>query len=205
MMAYLSLDGVNTGKSADTWYEAGLTAAMEELQVDAIRADIQDATNTEHVYTDATWGTSIINPVIAGINNNGVYSIDDKIASYVNSVALSSFSDQKAAVVGQMWIYAYMNPPPMWDWWRITGYPKIVDVETPADRPTDRLPYWVKPYAQGDETKELYFPRRVALPQPEAANNTNYNNARNELLKEANYGTEYGQNIGRIYWDTQGL
>ena len=205
MMAYLSLDGVNTGKSADIWYEAGVTAAMEELQGDAIRADVQVATNLEHVYTDETWGTNVINPEIEGINDNGVYSIDDKIAPYVNQVALSNFSDKKAAVVGQMWIYAYMNPTKMWDWWRITGYPKIIDVDLPSNRPTDRLPYWVTPYAQGDKTKQLYFPRRGALPQPEAANNTNYNNARNELLKQANYGSTYDENTGRIYWDTQGL
>ena len=205
MMAYLTLDGVNTGKSAQEWYESGVTTAMEELQGDAIRANIQVATNLEHTYEEPTYGFQFINPEVQGINSDGVYSITDKIAPYVQSVALASFSDQKAAVVGQMWIYAYMNPTKMWDWWRLTGYPEIIPVETPADRPNNRLPYWVEPHANADKDQILEWPRRVALPQPEAANNTNYNNARNELLKQPNYGTEYNQNTGRIYWDTQGL
>ena len=205
MMAYLSLDGVNTGKSADTWYEAGVTAAMEEIQGEAVRADIQVVSNLEHTYTDETWGTSVINPVVKGVNDNGLYTIADKIAPYVSSVALSTFSDKKAAVVGQMWIYSYMNPTKMWDWWRITGYPTIKHIESPADRPTDRLPYWMEPHANADNEKVLQFPRRGALPQPEPANNANYNAARDELMKQANYGSTYNDNTGRIYWDTQGL
>ena len=157
------------------------------------------------MHEDETYGLQYINPEIVGINDNGVYSITDKIGSYVTSVALSNFSDQKAAVVGQMWIYSYLDPVKMWDWWRVTGYPKIVEVETPADRPTDRLPYWVEPHANADYEKVLEFPRRSALPQPEAANNKNYNAARDELMKQANYGTTYNDNSGRIYWDTQGL
>ena len=205
MMAYLSLDGVNTGKSADEWYNTAVTSAMEELQNTAITSNIQVATNLEHTHEDETYGLQYINPEIVGINDNGVYSITDKIGSYVTSVALSNFSDQKAAVVGQMWIYSYLDPVKMWDWWRITGYPKIVEVETPADRPTDRLPYWVAPHANADYETVLEFPRRSALPQPEAANNANYNAARDELMKQANYGTTYNDNSGRIYWDTQGL
>ena len=205
MMAYLSLDGVNTGKSADEWYNTAVTSAMEELQNTAITSNIQVATNLIHTHEDETYGLQYINPEIVGINDNGVYSITDKIGSYVTSVALSNFSDQKAAVVGQMWIYSYLDPVKMWDWWRITGYPKIVEVETPADRPTDRLPYWVEPHANADYEKVLEFPRRSALPQPEAANNANYNAARDELMKQANYGTTYNDNSGRIYWDTQGL
>ncbi|WP_283390924.1 SusD/RagB family nutrient-binding outer membrane lipoprotein [Millionella massiliensis] len=205
MMAYLSLDGVNTGKSADEWYNTAVTSAMEELQNTAITSNIQVATNLIHTHEDETYGLQYINPEIVGINDNGVYSITDKIGSYVNSVALSSFSDQKAAVVGQMWIYSYLDPVKMWDWWRITGYPKIVEVETPADRPTDRLPYWMEPHANADYEKVLEFPRRSALPQPEAANNANYNAARDELMKQANYGSTYNDNSGRIFWDTQGL
>ena len=205
MMAYLTLDGVNTGKSADAWYEEAVTGAMEELQYIAITSNIQVATNLEHTHEDETYGLRYINPVVKGVNDNGVYSITDKIAPYVQSVALSTFSDKKAAVVGQMWIYSYLNPAKMWDWWRITGYPKIVEVETPADRPTDRLPYWVEPHANADYEKVLEWPRRCALPQPEAANNKNYNAARDELMKQANYGTTYNDNSGRIYWDTQGL
>ena len=208
MMAYLSLDGVDTGKSAADWYNNGVTAAMEELWGEAVRCDIQVVSNLEHTYTDATWGTSDINPVVKDVNDNGLYTIVDKIAPYVSNVSLSSFGDlesQKAAIVGQMWIYSYTNPTKMWDWWRLTGYPTITEVETPADRPTNRLPYWVEPHANADYEKVLEFPRRGTLPQPEPANNANYNAARDELLKQPNYGTTYGDNSGRIYWDTQGL
>lgn len=207
MMAYLSADGVNLGTTwgAQEWYDAGVTAAMEELQGDAIRANVQVATNLEHTYEEETYGLQYINPEIAGINDNGVYGITDKIGSYVSSIALGSFSDQKAAIVGQMWIYSYMNPTRMWDWWRKTGYPTIKHVATPADRPTDRLPYWMEPRAEANEENVLEFPRRGALPGPKAANNANYNAARNELLKLPNYGSNYNDNVGRIFWDTQGL
>ena len=208
MMAYLTLDGVNTGKSADEWYNNGVTSAMEELQGTAIRSNIQVATNLEHTHTDERYGLRYINPEIKGINDNGVYSITDKIAPYVSSVALSTFSGveaQKAAVVGQMWIYGYTDPVKVWDWWRITGYPTIKHIESPADRPTDRLPYWMEPHASDDNETILEWPRRASLPQPDAANNDNYNATRNELMKQPNYGTTYGDNSGRIYWDTQGL
>ncbi|WP_071135072.1 hypothetical protein [Millionella massiliensis] len=79
-----------------------------------------------------------------------------------------------------------------------------MEVETPADRPTDHLPYWVEPHVNADYETALEFPRRGSLPQPEAANNNNYNAARNELLKQANYGTT-NDNAGRIFWNTQGL
>ena len=202
MMAYLSLDGVNTGKSADEWYNTAVTSAMEELQNTAITSNIQVATNLIHTHEDETYGLQYINPEIVGINDNGVYSITDKIGSYVTSVALSNFSDQKAAVVGQMWIYSYRQPQKMWDWWRLTGYPEIVDVNSPAERPTGL--YWMQPSTEADGTV-LTWPRRGALPQPEAANNTNYNAARDALLKIANYGTMYNETTGRIFWDTQGL
>ena len=207
MMAYLTLDGVNTGtKSAQDWYAEGVTAAMEELQYKAITSNIQVATNLEHTYTDERYGLRYINPEIVGINDNGVYSITDKIGSYVSSVALSTFGDlesQKAAIVGQMWIYGYPDPVKVWDWWRLTGYPTITEVETPADRPTDRLPYWVAPHPSDDHEKLLEWPRRSSLPQPDVANNNNYNATRDQLLKDPNYGTIYGDNSGRIYWDTE--
>ena len=93
----------------------------------------------------------------------------------------------------------------MWDWWRITGYTTIQHIETPADRHNERLHYWMEPHANADKDKILEFPRRGTLPQPEPANNANYNATRDELLKQPNYGTTYGDNSGRIYWDTQGL
>ena len=206
MMAYLTTDGESTGKSADEWYNDGVQAAMEELQMEAVRYGVQVATNTEHTYYTEATGTHYVNPEVVGINDNGVYAIDAAmISNYLQANALSAAADKKEAIVGQMWIYSYLDPVKMWDWWRVTGYPKIVEVETPADRPTDRLPYWVEPHANADYEKVLEFPRRSALPQPEAANNANYNAARDELMKQANYGTTYNDNSGRIYWDTQGL
>ena len=204
MMAYLTLDGENTGsKSAAEWYEDGVKAAMEELQAEAIRYGVQVATNTEHTYYTEATGTRYVNPEIKGINDNGVYAIDGSmISSYLSANALSSAADQKEAVVGQMWIYSYRQPQKMWDWWRLTGYPKVVDVNTPADRPTGL--YWVQPSTEADGTV-LTWPRRGALPQPEAANNANYNAARDELLKISGYGSTYNETTGRIFWDKQGL
>ena len=202
MMAFLTVDGANTGKSAAEWYESGLTAALEELQADAIRYGVQVATNTATSYSGV-----VTNPKIVGVNDNGVYSITDKIATYVAEQGVQfAVKDQKEAIVGQMWIYAYNQPIKMWDWWRVTGYPKIKEVATPADRPTGL--YWVQPLtsdASSSEDNTLLFPRRGALPQPQALNNNNYNAARDELMTQPNYGATYGTTTGRIYWDVQGL
>ena len=203
MMAYLTTDGESTGKSADEWYNDGVQAAMEELQMEAVRYGVQVATNTEHTYYTEATGTHYVNPEIVGINDNGVYAIDAAmISNYLQANALSAAADKKEAIVGQMWIYSYRQPQKMWDWWRLTGYPEIVDVNTPAERPTGL--YWMQPSTEADGTV-LTWPRRGALPQPEAANNTNYNAARDALLKIANYGTMYNETTGRIFWDTQGL
>ena len=203
MMAYLTNDGANTGKSADEWYNNGVQAAIEEYQMEAVRYGVQVATNTEHTYYTEATGTHYVNPEIVGINDNGVYAIDAAmISNYLQANALSAAADKKEAIVGQMWIYSYRQPQKMWDWWRLTGYPEIVDVNTPAERPTGL--YWMQPSTEADGTV-LTWPRRGALPQPEAANNTNYNAARDALLKIANYGTMYNETTGRIFWDTQGL
>lgn len=189
MMAYLSSDGIATGKSADDWYEAGVTAAMQELQNDAQRYAIQVATNRNDTK-------------IVGVNDADLYDITDKIAPYVTAQALANATDKKEAIVGQMWIYAYNQANKMWDWWRVTGYPKIVEVATPADRPTGL--YWVKPSTR-TAGNPLEFPRRASLPQPNVLNNLNYNAARETLMNQPNYGSIYDQATGRIYWDVQGL
>ena len=203
MMAYLTVDGTtNTGKSAAEWYEAGLTAALEELQTDAIRYGVQVATTLNRTGTTESGATVWTNPAIVGVNDESVYSITDKITGYVAAQALGNASDQKEAIVGQMWIYAYNQPIKMWDWWRITGYPHIVEVATPADRPTGL--YWMKP-ATKSSGDPLDFPRRGALPQPQTINSDNYNAVREELRTTfPNYGY-YDVTTGRIYWDVQGL
>ena len=135
-------------------------------------------------------------------------SIPNKIAPCVSSVVLSTFSGveaQKTAVVGQMWICGYTDPVQVWNWWRITGYPTIKHIESQADWPTDSLPYWMEPHANDDMVTVLEFPCQSGLPQLEAANNANYNAARDALLKIANYGTMYNETTGRIFWDAQGL
>ncbi len=201
MMAYLSNEGIETGTPADDWFRSGVTAAMEELQADAIRSGVQVATNTSSTYYYAANGqTYTVNPRIVGINDLAVYSISDKIASYVDGLVLSP-----EAIVGQMWIYAYKQPIKMWDWWRLTGYPEIKDVATPADR--DQLLgqlYWVRPY-KANTTEALELPRRASLPTPVAANSGNWNAIRNVLLDQQNYGETYNETIGRIFWDLQGL
>lgn len=105
--------------------------------------------------------------------------------------------------MGQMWIYAYNQPNKMWDWWRLTGYPKIVKVTTPAEAELVSGPYWVQPVPR-TSTNVLSFPRRASLPQPNELNNANYNATRDALLGPV-YGTTYNQTTGRIYWDVQGL
>ena len=205
MMAYLTNAGQNTGKSADQWYESGVTAAMEELQGDAIRSQVQVATNPQYTYAynnGTTTVTYTVNPEIVGVNDNGVYDISGQIATYVAAQALANATDKVEAIVGQMWIYAYNQPIKMWDWWRKTGYPKIVDVPAPANRPAGL--YWMQPYKESTN-EALTWPRRGSLPQPQAANNVNYNAARDELLTQPNYGSIYNETTGRIYWDTQGL
>jgi hypothetical protein len=205
MMAYLTLDGVSTGKSAAVWYESGLTSAIKELQADAIRYGIQTATTMVRTGTTESGSTVTTNPEVVGINDSEPYAITaDQIAAYVAAQALGNAADQKEAIVGQMWIYAYNQPIKMWDWWRLTGYPKIVDVNSPADAAALKGPYWVKPYTKSGG-EPLAFPRRGALPQPQTINNENFNAAR-ETLKTTfpEYGF-YDATTGRIYWDKQGL
>lgn len=206
MMAYLTLDGANTGQPAATWYEKGLEAALNELQADAVRYGVQVATERGGATdVNAAKVSILVNPTVEGINSDGVYAMDEaEIGAYVTAQALANATDQKEAVVGQMWIYAYNQPIKMWDWWRVTGYPKIKTVQSPADRPEGL--YWVQPErSSGTEADLLQFPRRGALPQPKAANNENYNAVRDELMKQPLYGATYGATTGRIYWDTQGL
>lgn len=203
LMAYLNEQGEATGKSSDEWYAEGVTAAMNELQTDAIRYGVQVATNMEHTYTTDETGIRFVNPEIVGINDNDqLYSINDKISAYVAAQALSGATDKIEAITGQMWIYCYRSPAKMWDWWRKTGYPKIVEVDLPTDRPGGL--YWVTPY-DNESGQLLEWPRRGALPQPEIANNANYNETRDMLLTLPNYGSTYNQNTGRIFWDKQGL
>lgn len=202
MMAYLTVDGVSTGKSATEWYESGLTAAMEELQADAIRYGVQIATTTVRTGTTSAGGTVTTNPKVIGISEDEPYSMTDLIDGYVAAQALGNAADQKEAIVGQMWIYAYNQPIKMWDWWRLTGYPKIVEVNSPDERPTGL--YWVKPFSKAAKD-ELSFPRRCELPQPQTINNDNYNAVREELKTTyPEYGF-YDETTGRIYWDKQGL
>lgn len=189
MMAYLTQEGVNTGLGADQWYSNGVTAAMEELQADAVRYAVQVATNPE--------ATKIV-----GVNDQGVYDITSQIATYVANNSLTAAADPKAAIVGQAWIYFYNQPQKMWDWWRKTGYPQIVESTSPATRPTGL--YWVKP-SMRTSGNPLDFPRRGSLPQPNTMNNDNYNSTRDQLIQQPNYGTIYNETTGRIYWDVQGL
>ena len=147
--------------------------------------------------------TVMNNPKIVGVNDTELYSITEAdISDYTTAQALSSATDKKEAIVGQMWIYAYNQPTKMWDWWRITGYPKLKTVKTPADRPSGL--YWVNPTAR-DNGEALSFPRRASLPQPQAANNQNYEAARQLLLQQPMYGSMYNETTGRIFWDTEGL
>ncbi|HIW10082.1 MAG TPA: SusD/RagB family nutrient-binding outer membrane lipoprotein [Candidatus Rikenella faecigallinarum] len=189
MMAYLTVEGENTGNTAAQWYANGVTAAMEELQADAIRYEVQVATNTE--------ATKIV-----GVNDQGLYDISGEIATYVANNSLTAAADQREAIVGQAWIYFYNQPQKMWDWWRKTGYPEIKESTSPATRPTGL--YWVKP-SMRTSGNPLEFPRRGSLPQPNTMNNINYNAARDELMTQPNYGSIYNETTGRIYWDTQGL
>lgn len=198
MMAYLSNEGVDTGAPADEWFKNGVTEAMKELQTDAIRYGVQVATNSAATYYyETTKSTYVVNPKVVGVNDTKLYDITDQITSYVNGLVLSP-----EAIVGQMWIYAYNQPIKMWDWWRLTDYPKIVDVKTPADRPTGL--YWVKPQTR-TEGENMDWPRRGNLPGTKAANNANFNAIRNVLLEQPGYGTTYNQTTGCIFWDQLGL
>ncbi|WP_281671830.1 SusD/RagB family nutrient-binding outer membrane lipoprotein [Rikenella microfusus] len=191
MMAYLSLEGVDTKQSADIWYRNGVEAALKELQRDANRYEIQVATSSS--------ATKIV-----GVNETEPYDLTSKIGTYLSNVDLNSanVTDKKEAVVGQMWIYAYNQANKMWDWWRKTGYPKIVSVKTPAERPSGL--YWVDPTPR-TSTNTLSFPRRASLPQPNELNNANYNETRNKLLEIPGYGSTYDQTTGAIYWDVIGV
>lgn len=190
MLAFLAVDnGSINGQTASQWYENGVRTAMAELQLDALRYQIQIATNIEYVK-------------IPTINDNGVYDLTSKIDAYLAANSLDLAADKKEAIAAQMWVYCYNQPIKMWNWWRMTGYPKMVQVNSLAEEPG--IPYLAKPYTRTAQ-EPLQYPRRCRLPQPNTMNNDNYNVMKTELVNLPNYGATIEETVGRIYWDVNGL
>lgn len=205
MLSYLSVeDGTSYGgKSAAQWYTEGIQAAMDELFADALGAKIQIAVDARHKNIAAR---------IPGIDPvRGVYvltqtMIDDYLAGHPFPAAVE---DQKQAIVGQVWVNNYKRSEEMWAWWKLTGYPKTLIVADPVNRPTDKMPYFMAPYAgpvaEGTDNsiteKPLQFTRRNVIPQPLVENNANYAAVQALLEAVPGYG-HFFENTGRIWWDT---
>lgn len=201
MLAYLSVeDGTSYGgKSAAQWYEDGVKAAIQEIYDDALAAKIQICVNPANI---------ALAPKIPGINAAGVYEVTP--AMVTNYLAGYPFPgaqvDQLEAIVGQAWIYHYKRPEEMWGWWKLTGFPKILSIATPADRVNGK-PYLMQPYinpaANSDNSitsTPLSFVRRNQLPQPLTENQSNFEEARAALVGTAGYG-QFTETTGRIWWD----
>lgn len=197
MLAYLTEDGISTGKSASEWYEIAVREAMNELQQDAVRYKIQIATNEEY-------------SLVPGINETKPYTLDQaKIDAFVAANGLDGAADKKEQIVSQAWVYFYNHPVKMWNWWRMTGYPKIVSVIAPDQRPD--YAYLTEPHNGGetsvDVSKPLAFPRRATLGTPNTLNSDNYQAIRDELMRQSypDFGSEFGATTGRVIWDVNGL
>lgn len=185
MMAYLTLDGANTGKAASDWYEAGIRAAMESLNDDALRVYIQIATNVSyHNYPN--------------VNPDGLYGITTAmIDDYIAAHPLPAGEDGKQAVMSQMWVHLYQNPESMWGYWKVTGYPSVITV-TGLEPSLPATGYMEQPYASAGG--KMAWPRRCKVPQPNTLNNDNYNAAKAQLESDPIFGN-YAQTTGRIWWD----
>lgn len=189
MLAYLSQeDGTSyAGKNAAQWYDEGVRAAVTELQQSAQMALVPIATDPAH------------HPV-AGLTLP--YRISDaNIDAFLQANPLNSSPDPKATISGQAWVYFYTRPEDMWGWWKLTGYPAVRDIASPADRPTEKAPYFQQPHNTSGTPYE--WTRRNTLPQPSLGNQDNYNEIMGKLTADPDYKS--AQNLtGRIWWDITG-
>lgn len=181
-LAYLTAEGVSTGKTAEDWYNLGVKAAIDELRLDAQRYKIQIATSASF-------------PKIAGLTDNGPYQItDDMIDDYL---AANPYVD-KESIVAQAWVYFYTHAEEMWGWWKLTGYPTVVPVQYGTVLPTKA--YFVQP--QTAEQDLLTWPRRCVLPG-QVENTSNRLNAVDALIATEGYGSNENVTSGRIWWDKE--
>ncbi|MEG1954961.1 MAG: SusD/RagB family nutrient-binding outer membrane lipoprotein [Mucinivorans sp.] len=183
MLAHLASVGKKVpGGSAAEWYNKAVKAAFKEISDDAIRYRIQIATNPGH-------------PVFPAINPNGLYVITDAMVD--EYLAANPYAGTES-VSEQAWVYYYTNPWAMWDWWRLTGYPRMVRISSPAQE-TPNVAYFVQPTTNKGATL-LTFPRRGKLGKPNDMNNTNYQAIKTQLTAVPGYGI-WDYSGGRIWWD----
>ncbi len=172
------------GKTGEEWYREGIVAAMSQLKDDASRYAVQIAVNSSY-------------PRFAGVNPDGTYTYDDAaIAAYA---AAQPFNAN--AVMTQSWIAAYQCPEYIYQWYKVTGLPQMVDINTPADAMAQTSGYLVQPYADSDVATKLLVPRRNQLPDQSSVNNENYTAIRTTLEAEPGYGGIMNNTSGQVWWD----
>lgn len=183
MFAYLEI--TTGGKSPAEWYAEGVRSAMKELRSDALRFKIQVAVNTEY-------------PKFPDYNPAGTYSYtDSQIDAYV---AANPYSLENTAC--QAWIYFFQAPEKAYEWWKLTGFPKIVDIPTLAQAAAQPNAYMEKPYKKTSDVVELLFPRRGALPDRQTVNEINFMDVKAMLESQPGF-MEWNATQGRIWWDKQ--
>lgn len=203
-MALISneLGGAIGGKTTDEWYKDGVRANMVQLNEDAKRVYIAISTATNYPLLPPWNGTSEADKHLYDINST---MIDDYIT------ALGNVGDKSGSVIEdimtQTWFAMYLNPEEMWGFWKLTGYPRSLQIPVKTGTgafgesyklPT--IPGWELTFTSGNEATAMA--RRATVPggQAEIDNGVNYRAMKSALEATPGYGT-WNVNTGRIWWD----
>ena len=187
MMSYM--DG-GAGKSATQWYNDGVKAAFQQLDMDAERYRIVIATDATH-------------PKLPGLNPGGLYRLTD--AMFDTYIAANPYNGQES-VAYQAWVYLYAHTPQSFNvWYRLTQYPATWDknVLTYADRtgPATWRPWLEK--RMRDASAEHAFPRRGGIPLSNALNKDNHDAIMQKMYSQPGYGNHPDTWTGRLWYDTK--
>ena len=187
MMSYM--DG-GAGKSAAQWYNDGVKAAFQQLDMDAVRYRVVIATDATH-------------PKLPGLNPGGLYRLTD--AMFDTYIAANAYSGQESAAY-QAWVYLYAHTPQNFNvWYRLTQYPATWDKNTLtyAERtgPATWRPWLEK--RMRDASNEHAFPRRGGVGIDGALNRENWLNIMEKMYAQPGYGNHSDTWTGRLWYDTK--
>lgn len=143
-----AIRGWNMGGTAQTFYEAGVTAAFREAGVTKPSDYLTDDVSVPKAYTD-----------YASSSNNG--TMDYAVTQATTGVTkwtikwdeAANFETKLNRIMMQKWIALYMNGPEAWAEYRRTGYPRILPIvlnrgSINTNFQVRRLPYPIGQYNQ---------------------------------------------------------
>ncbi len=211
-MAFITLNGGTTGKSAQQWFEDGIRANMEQLYEDALRVWVPVVWSTDYPairYRDAS-GT-LIEGAVNGTLVDGVATItpyqitSGMIDAYIAS--LGAVDMEKLGV--QAWIGMYQQPEEAWAFWKQIRYPRMLEIapfSSNANVTLPSVPGMEKAYGNSGAT--LLKVQRRAMPlEPNNRNRANYIEMQRNFESAAWYEGQSFSDLseGRAWWDQNNL